>query len=172
MLAFKNAFVTLSLGAALVVPGAALACATPTTHNHPVASVQHVTKHDSDDKSKKVESKDHSKKVESKDETKKQDKDDHAKKVEQTDRDDKSKSCPPKASPTPKPVVSPTPVPTPVAGKGNADTGKVLAAAAAPVAVKTASTLPVTGAGTDIALAAAVTGAIAAYQLAKRRLRA
>ena len=179
MFVLKNALITLSLGAALVVPNAALACTAAAPHSHVASSTTQASKHGSDDKSNHVEPKDHTKKVESsevvkktesKDETKKVDQDNTAKKVEQTDKDDnKIKVCPPKVDSTHKPLVTPAPTPTAVGGKGSVQSGQVLGAATAPAAVKTATSLPVTGAGTDIAVALAAVSALGAYQLVKRR---
>lgn len=184
MLVFKNAIVTLSLGAVLIIPAAVSADG---NHYYTAKSVDHTSqtaKHDSDDKSKHVEAKDHDQKDEShnkfdkSDDSKKgevkgeddhdkahaskhNDADDHAKK----DIDDKS-HCEHKT----KPVVNSSPAQV-VPGKGSVLSTAItpVAPAAAPQPVSTASTLPTTGAATDIAVAVAAASALAAYMYAKRR---
>lgn len=167
MLSSRNLIATLSLSAALIVPNAASACNTPVHHSNSKAVV--TSNHDKDEHENKSEKDGHSQtvtvkkveteKVETKTDVKSVDKDDHKKlKTEKSDNDKKDDD-----SKTHKPthVVIHTP------GKGDAN-GAVLSAATTPV-VKTAATLPVTGQGTDIALAVAAASAIAAFAVSKYR---
>lgn len=183
MLVLKNAIVTLSLGASLIIPVAASADGNHYYTAKLSDSTSQTARHDSDDKSQRVEAKDHDKKDKSHD---KSDKSEDSKKVEVEGKEDHDKTYASKHNDAEdhakkdndeknhcehktKHVVKSTPAPV-APGKGSVlATAITPATPAAAQRVSTASVLPTTGATTDIAVAVAAASSLAAYMYAKRR---